>query len=295
MAWTTRLAGVGCVGMLLMATGCAGDGGSAERPSLSTSVSPTRELPSPTRSPSGTEEPTEEASGTRTADATPTDGPESPDTSEASPTPRPTSSQPSSPRPSASPTKESTTKEPEKTPSTQPEPSPSSAPPSSAPSEEASTDDDVPPWVWWLLAALVVAGIIVAALLVTRSRRRARWDDQLEVSRTESAWLARELLPQLKTTGSAEGAAGGWQVGLPRVAALEDQLTVLEASAPTEERGAEARGLRDAVRTARDRVTASTTDAAGGTWATGIDEAIAVLESALAPTSAPGGSRSTPT
>ncbi len=293
MAWTTRLAGVGCVGMLLLATGCGGDGGgSAERPSLSTSVSPTRELPSPTRSPSRTEEPTAEE--TQTGDATPTDGPESPDTSEASPTPRPSSSQPSSPRPSASPTKESTTKEPEQTPSTQPEPSPSSAPPSSAPSDEASTDDGVPPWVWWLVAALVVAGIVVGALLMARSRRRARWDDQLEASRTESAWLARELLPQLRTTGSPEGAAGGWQVGLPRVAALEDQLTVLEASAPTEPRGAEARGLRDAVRTARARVGESTTDASGGTWATGIDEAIAVLESALAPGSAPGGSRSAP-
>jgi len=287
MAWTTRLAGVGCVGMLVLATGCAGDGGSAERPSLSTSVSPTRELPSPTRSPSRTEEPTEEASATRTAEATPTDGPESPDTSTASPTSRPTSAQPTSPRPSStrpspSPTKTSTTKEPAQTGSTEPEATPSSAPASSEPSEDASTDDGVPAWVWWLVAALVAAAIVVGALLVTRSRRRARWNEQLESARTETAWLARELLPQLKSTGSPEGAAGGWQVGVPRVAALEDQLTVLEGSAPTQGGGIEARGLRDAVRTARDRVVASTTDLSPGTTATGIDEAIALLESALA-------------
>ena len=96
-----------------------------------------------------------------------------------------------------------------------------------------------------------------------------------------------ELLPQLKVTGSQERVAGGWQIGLPRVAALEDQLTALEASAPTEDDGTRARAVRDAVRTARAQVDAIAAGGAQDTWARDVDEAIAVLEAALAPVAQP--------
>jgi hypothetical protein len=47
---------------------------------------------------------------------------------------------------------------------------------------------------------------------------------------------------------------GGWTVGANRVAAVEDQLTVLEASAPNDVTGTETRTLRDAVRASRGRI-----------------------------------------
>ena len=109
------------------------------------------------------------------------------------------------------------------------------------------------------------------------------WSEGLQAAETEVAWLARELLPQLIATGSQERVAGGWQVGVPRVAALEDQLTALEASAPALDDGARARALRDAVRTSRARVEAVTAGGVQETWVLGLNEAIAQLEAALAP------------
>ena len=107
--------------------------------------------------------------------------------------------------------------------------------------------------MWWLLALAVVGGI-VAAVLVPRSRRRAEWEADLAASEGEATWFARELLPQLQLTGTADALAGGWRVAAVRVTALEDRLTRLETVAPDETSGARARQLRDAVRAARGGV-----------------------------------------
>jgi hypothetical protein len=142
--------------------------------------------------------------------------------------------------------------------------------------------------VWWLLAAVVVGGGAVGALLAVRARRRRRWREGLDAAREEVAWLAREHVPQLRDSGSLERVAGGWQVGLPRVTALEDRLTVLESSTTNQVDAAAARGLRDAVRTAHTRVDSLTAGEPQATWALDLDEVIATLESALSPTASPG-------
>ncbi len=283
----------GGLALMVALTGCAGGGsGSAERPSASLTLAPTRTAPTATR-PSRTAGPTDGASPTNTAGPTSTGGPETPRTSTASPTTRPsptppsTTPTPTSPTPT-SPSGGSTTKEPGGTGSTAPEPSASASAGQSSAAGEDSTDDGTPAWVWWLLAAVVLGAIVLGALLVARARRRRQWRERLEAAETEAAWLARELLPQLKVTGSQERVAGGWQIGVPRVAALEDELTVLEASAPTEEDGVRARALRDAVRAARARVDAIATGGPLDTWSRDVDEAIALLEAALAPAPPPG-------
>jgi hypothetical protein len=146
-----------------------------------------------------------------------------------------------------------------------------------------TVDDDVPAWVWWVLAAVLVALAALAWVLLARSRRRRAWREQLQAAEAELAWMARELLPQLRATGSVEGVAGGWQVGLPRVTAAEDQLTVLESSAGDDADRARAHGLREAVRTARAKVEGLTTEGPHDTWMQDLDDAIATLEGALAP------------
>ena len=59
------------------------------------------------------------------------------------------------------------------------------------------------------------------------------------------SWVSRALLTQVE---------GGWTVGANRIAAVEDRLTVLEASAPDDATRTETRTLRDAVRASRGRV-----------------------------------------
>jgi len=158
---------------------------------------------------------------------------------------------------------------------------------SSAAADETAGDDGVPAWVWWLVAALVLIGAVVAALLFARARRRRAWRARLAAGQTEMAWLARELLPQLRDTGSLEGVAGGWRVALPRVTALEDELTVLESSATHPDDAAEATAARDVVRTTRATVDSLTAGGSQDTWALDLDEAIARIEEALAPTPPP--------
>ena len=122
----------------------------------------------------------------------------------------------------------------------------------------------------------------MVAVAVVRARRR-RWRERLEAAETEVGWLARELLPQLRDTGSLERVAGGWQVGLPRVTALEDELTVLESSTKKVEDAARARTLRDAVRSAHARVDSLVAGGGQDIWALDLDEIVALLESALTP------------
>jgi hypothetical protein len=123
---------------------------------------------------------------------------------------------------------------------------------------ETSTDEDgdvVPATVWWLVAA-VVAGLAIGVALFLRSRRRKAWLADYATARAEAAWLTRELVPELRRSGSREQVVGGWGVASARVRALEDGLTALEATSPDEPGGANARALRDAVRSARVRIEA---------------------------------------
>jgi len=107
--------------------------------------------------------------------------------------------------------------------------------------------------VWWLLAALVVAAC-VGVPLVVRARRHGAWDRDLAAAEAEVAWFSRVLVPELRQGATAEHARGGWTVAEARVVAVEDRLTALLASAPDDVRRVRARMLRDAVRSAGDRI-----------------------------------------
>lgn len=139
------------------------------------------------------------------------------------------------------------------------------------------------PAVWVALAVLLLAAII-GAWLLARSRRRRSWHTRLDAAQADVAWFARELVPQLRSSRSADQVAGGWQVAMPRVASAEDQLTVLEPSAPTEEDAARARQLRDAVRSARARMDALSGPGGHDEWALDLDDVEALLVAALGPT-----------
>jgi hypothetical protein len=68
------------------------------------------------------------------------------------------------------------------------------------------------------------------------------------------AWFARVLVPELAQSASLDQVEGGWAVGANRIAAVEDRLTALEASAPNDSTQTATRALRDAVRASRGRV-----------------------------------------
>ena len=100
----------------------------------------------------------------------------------------------------------------------------------------------------------------------------------------EVEWFAGELIPQLRATGSVDQVAGGWQVARPRVASAEDQLTVLESSAGPED-AARARQLRDAVRSASEKMETLSGPGRHDEWALDLDDVAALLVAALGPTS----------
>jgi hypothetical protein len=137
---------------------------------------------------------------------------------------------------------------------------------------------------WVGLAGLVVAATVAAWLLV-RSRKRRSWLTRLEAAKAEVAWLARELVPQLRALGSVDRAVGGWQVAVPRVASVEDQLTVLESSARSREDAAGARQVRDAVRAAREEMDTLSGPGRHDEWVLHLDDVVARLEAVLGPTS----------
>ena len=131
-------------------------------------------------------------------------------------------------------------------------------------------DETVPPWVWWLLGALLL-GAAVAIPLIVRGRRHAAWRRELAEAEGEIAWFARELLPGLRHARSREEVNGGWTVGQPRVVAVEDQLTVLESSAPDQVGGYRARELLNASRQARARMETLTGPGSQETWMLDLD------------------------
>jgi hypothetical protein len=81
---------------------------------------------------------------------------------------------------------------------------------------------------------------------------------------------------------------GGWQVATPRVVALEDRLTRLEATAPDTGYAARARTLRDAVRTSRVGMSALPATSDRSAVGQAITRSVAALEGALARTAPPG-------
>ena len=257
MSWhRTRVAAVMLTATLLLAS-CAdgGEGGPSVDPTRTASNLPSRtaSLPSPTGLPTRSD-------------------------SSAEPEPEPSGSAETSEPVSQIPT-ETPSEAP--TPSATAEASPTT-PPEDADDETAEDSEGVPAGVWWLLAALV-AGLAIGVPLVVRSRRRRAWQSDFATSQAEATWMTRELLPGLRRAGSREQVAGGWAVSSARVGALEDDLTALEATAPTDSQRARARVLRDAVRAGRVRVEALVVPGSDDSTSAVLDGVTNDLELALRP------------
>jgi hypothetical protein len=110
------------------------------------------------------------------------------------------------------------------------------------------------------------------------------WEHRLDAAEGEVGWFARDLIPQLRRTGSTTGVLAGWSVASPRVASLRDELSGLVAAAPDEERRARADSLRSAVGASQQALAAVTTESAAG-WEAALDSAQAPLLAALVPPS----------
>jgi hypothetical protein len=95
------------------------------------------------------------------------------------------------------------------------------------------------------------------------------------------AWFARVLIPELGQSGSLEQVEGGWIVGSNRIAAVDDRLTALEASAPDDATRTGTRILRDAVRASRRRVEELLQSGNSAAISPTLNEAAADLEGAL--------------
>lgn len=297
------------VGAAILLTACGG-GGEVNLPTLSPSrtanvsptvTAPTATLPTvtgpavtpptvtlPTRTTSGTAEPTSLPTTTTTRAPTPTEptqtsSPTEPTATPTEPTPTPaeTTSQASqTPSPTAS----------ETTAVAQP-----SVPSTTVAAEStAGESQGVPAWVWWLLAAIVIA-LAIAIPVLLRRRRMDRWLDDFARARAEVTWLARELIPQLRHTGSSQLVAGGLEMSSARIVAAEDQLTALIASAPDDVTLDRSRILRDALRDARTRLDAVASSGTDEALATDLDGIAGELEAALATTGpTTGGAGPTP-
>jgi hypothetical protein len=114
-----------------------------------------------------------------------------------------------------------------------------------------------------------------------RARRRRAWNADLAAAEDEVAWFARTLVPGLRRAGSADQMEGGWAVGSSRIAAVEDRLTVLEASAPDDAGRTRARNLRDAVRMGQARIQELAGSEATETRLRTLEEVAADLEAAM--------------
>ena len=229
------LVGMVAAGLLLVSCG----GGSGEGPSVDPSRTPV--LPSSTAEPSSTRSP---------------DNPDNADSPSESPAESPTRTR------TPGGTDDDTTPAGEE-----------SQPPSEAPheSEEAAepTDDsaddstDVPTWAWWLAGLAALVALVAIIILVRRRRRGGAWATDFAAVGDDVEWFTKVLLPQLLAASSLQQVAGGWAVGESRVAAAEDRLTSLEATAPDDTARMRARALRDAVRAARQEVQRLVAPAAG--------------------------------
>jgi len=269
MAWIvgrspgrTRLVPV--VLLLALIVGCGGEGGEGA------GSSPTR-TPTADRS---VDRPSDRPTADRTDDRPGPDEPGGATPEEPTPdVPAPTRDRPERPEDAAS----------DRVPATR-QPSPTSKtdePDPTVTADPASGEDEtVPPWVWWLLGGLLL-GAAVAVPLIVRGRRRAAWRGELAEAEGEIAWFARELLQGLRHARSREEASGGWTVGQPRVVAAEDQLTVLESSAPDQFGRDRARELLNASRMARGQMDTLTGPGPRETWMKDLDAIMDDLEHVL--------------
>jgi hypothetical protein len=124
--------------------------------------------------------------------------------------------------------------------------------PTPTPSGE-SAETNAASWLWWVLAGLLLTAAVATRLLV-RAHRRRIWRADFARAEQGVAWFARVLVPELGQSGTLDQLEDDWTVGASRVAAVEDRLTVLEASAPDNATRTDTRTLRDAVRASRGRV-----------------------------------------
>ena len=166
-------------------------------------------------------------------------------------------------------------------------PSPSASPSASSSAAAEPAEPSGVSWVWWAAAGLLAAAAIATPLLV-RAHRRQVWRTDLATAEQEVAWFARVLVPELAQSGSLDQVAGGWTVGADRIAAVEDRLTVLEASAPDDATRTETRSLRDTVRASRVRVEELLESADPEAISPTLNEVAAELETALGSTDRAG-------
>ena len=266
---------------LLSACGAGGGQGTADRPSVTASLSPTRTLPSVTRSAVVTDQP-EPESPRPSRSSTP-----SPETTTPAPTrPAPTtpSTRQAEPKPQQPTARTSTVIAVPVPTAASPTPTLSSSPSPAAGEAAGTAEEEAVSTAVWVALVLVVAATVGTWLLV-RARRRRSWLTRLNGAKAEVAWFARELIPQLRASGSVDRVVGGWQVAVPRVASAEDQLTVLESSARSQEDAAQARQLRDAVRSARAKMETLSGPGPHDEWVLDLDDVVALLEAVLGPTS----------
>jgi hypothetical protein len=282
---------------LLSACGGRDGQGSAERPSVTASLSPTRTLPSVTRSAVVTDQPEPESQSPRPSRSstqppeTTTPAPTAPaPTAPAASTPAATtpaqatpSTRQSEPKPRQPTARTSTVIAVPVPAASSPAPSLSSSP-SPTPSEAGGTAQaDGASTAAWVALVLVVAATVGTWLLV-RARKRRTWLTRLNGAKAEVTWFARELIPQLRASGAFDRVVGGWHVAAPRVAAAEDQLTVLESAARSQEDAAQARQLRDAVRSAREQMETLSGPGTHDEWMLDLDDVVAPVEAVLDPT-----------
>ena len=296
----------------VLLSSCVGDG-ATERPTgaasrtATASVTETATSPAPTRTQVRTDTQTRTTPATSPADTqtptqpeiisprpTPTETPRPTETARPTETPRPTETvtatvtATSTARPSPEDPSSPVTDPATNAPTTAATTAPTTAPTTAATTATGSTTDTsgAPTWLWWLLAALVLAAAI-AVPLVVRGRRRRTWDAGLARAVDEVAWFARVLVPELRQAGSVEQVRGGWAVGEDRVAAVEDRLTALAATAHDDADRMRVQGLRDVVRASRQRI--EDVSAAGVTDPSlELERVAADLETALAAASAAG-------
>ena len=100
---------------------------------------------------------------------------------------------------------------------------------------------------------MLLAAAVATPLLVRANRRRV-WRADFATAEQEVAWFARVLVPELGQSGSLDQVEGGWNVEANRIAAVEDRLTILEASAPDDATRTWTRTLRDAARVSNRRL-----------------------------------------
>jgi hypothetical protein len=99
------------------------------------------------------------------------------------------------------------------------------------------------------------------------------------------------LVPELGQSDSLDQVEGGWNVEANRIAAVEDRLTGLEASAPDNATRTGTRTLRNAIRASRGRVEELLQSGDREAISPTLNEVAAELEAALGSFDPAGGAR----